>query len=73
MPSVCWWLIFALVLPFGYNVMTKWRFAMKTFSLSSSPARPQRLWQVAGLNNADGVALWAKSMKAGREGGEPDH
>jgi hypothetical protein len=29
MPSVCWWLIFALVLPFGYNVMTKWRFAMK--------------------------------------------
>jgi hypothetical protein len=57
MPSVCWWLIFALVLPFGYNVMTKWRFAMKTFSLSSTPARPQRLWQVAGLNNADGVAL----------------
>ncbi len=46
---------------------------MKTFSLSSTPARPQRLWQVAGLNNADGVALWAKSMKAGREGGEPDH
>lgn len=37
--------------------MTKWRFAMKTFSLSSTPARPQRLWQVAGLNNADGVAL----------------
>ena len=30
---------------------------MKTFSLSSTPARPQRLWQVAGLNNADGVAL----------------
>jgi len=57
MPSVCWWLIFAPVLPFGYNVMTKWRFAMKTFSLSSTPARPQRLWQVAGLNNADGVAL----------------
>jgi hypothetical protein len=54
---VCWWLIFALVLPFGYNVRTKWRFAMKTFSLSSTPARPQRLWQVAGLNNADGVAL----------------
>jgi hypothetical protein len=53
----CWWLIFALVLPFGYNEMTKWRFAMKTFSLSSTPARPQRLWQVAGLNNADGVAL----------------
>jgi uncharacterized protein (DUF2384 family) len=57
MPSVCWWLIFALVLPFGYNEKTKWRFAMKTFSLSSTPARPQRLWQVAGLNNADGVAL----------------
>jgi hypothetical protein len=37
---------------------------MKTFSLSSTPARPQRLWQVAGLNNADGVALRAKSMKA---------
>jgi putative toxin-antitoxin system antitoxin component (TIGR02293 family) len=53
----CWWLIFALVLPFGYNEKTKWRFAMKTFSLSSTPARPQRLWQVAGLNNADGVAL----------------
>ena len=30
---------------------------MKTFSLSSTPARPQRLWQVAGLNNADSVAL----------------
>lgn len=46
---------------------------MKTFSLSSTPARPQRLWQVAGLNNADGVALLAKSMKAWTGGGEPDH
>ncbi|HBX8146500.1 TPA: hypothetical protein MIH39_27240, partial [Klebsiella pneumoniae] len=39
-PFVCWWLIFALIFPFGYNVRTKWRFAMKTFSLSSTPARP---------------------------------
>ncbi|WP_312227773.1 antitoxin Xre/MbcA/ParS toxin-binding domain-containing protein [Pseudescherichia sp.] len=30
---------------------------MKTFSVSTSQARPPRLWQVAGLNNADGVAL----------------
>jgi len=30
---------------------------MKTFSVSTSQARPTRLWQVAGLNNADGVAL----------------
>lgn len=30
---------------------------MKTFSLSTTPARPPRLWQVAGLNNSDGVAL----------------
>ncbi len=30
---------------------------MKTFSISTSQARPTRLWQVAGLNNADGVAL----------------
>lgn len=30
---------------------------MKTFSLSSTKARPPRLWQVAGLNNSDGVAL----------------
>lgn len=30
---------------------------MKTFSLSTTQARPPRLWQVAGLNNADGVAL----------------
>ncbi|WP_312778499.1 antitoxin Xre-like helix-turn-helix domain-containing protein, partial [Pseudescherichia sp.] len=30
---------------------------MKTFSASATQARPPRLWQVAGLNNADGVAL----------------
>ncbi|NIF24379.1 type II RES/Xre toxin-antitoxin system antitoxin [Candidatus Pantoea multigeneris] len=30
---------------------------MKTFSLSTTSARPPRLWQVAGLNNSDGVAL----------------
>lgn len=30
---------------------------MKTFSLSTTQARPPRLWQVAGLNNADGIAL----------------
>ncbi len=47
---------------------------MKTFSLSSTPARPQRLWQVAGLNNADGVALLGQINEGpGREGGEPDH
>ena len=30
---------------------------MKTFSLSTTQARPPRLWQVAGLNTSDGVAL----------------
>ncbi|ATO33134.1 hypothetical protein DZA65_02174 [Dickeya dianthicola] len=30
---------------------------MKTFSLSTTQTRPPRLWQVAGLNNSDGVAL----------------
>ncbi|EBL6422026.1 DUF2384 domain-containing protein [Salmonella enterica subsp. enterica serovar Give] len=30
---------------------------MKTFSLSTTQARPSRLWQVAGLNNSDGVVL----------------
>lgn len=30
---------------------------MKTFSVSTIQPRPPRLWQVAGLNNADGVAL----------------
>ncbi|MDI9222777.1 DUF2384 domain-containing protein [Pantoea sp. EA-12] len=30
---------------------------MKTFSISTSQAKPPRLWQVAGLNNSDGVAL----------------
>ncbi|HHN6585519.1 TPA: antitoxin Xre/MbcA/ParS toxin-binding domain-containing protein [Escherichia coli] len=30
---------------------------MKTFSLSSTQARPPRLWQVAGLSRSDGVAL----------------
>lgn len=30
---------------------------MKTFSLSTSQVKPPRLWQVAGLNNSDGVAL----------------
>ncbi|HDL6960668.1 TPA: DUF2384 domain-containing protein [Yersinia enterocolitica] len=30
---------------------------MKTFSLSTTQARPSRLWKVAGLNNSDGVAL----------------
>lgn len=44
---------------------------MKTFSLSSTPARPQRLWQVAGLNNADGVALLGQINEGPTEGGEP--
>ena len=30
---------------------------MKTFSVSTAQTRPPRLWQVAGLNNSDGVAL----------------
>lgn len=30
---------------------------MKTFSLSTTQTRPPRLWQVAGLNSSDGVAL----------------
>lgn len=30
---------------------------MKTFNLSTTQARPPRLWQVAGLNTSDGVAL----------------
>lgn len=30
---------------------------MKTFSLPTTQTRPPRLWQVAGLNNSDGVAL----------------
>jgi len=30
---------------------------MKTFSVSTTQTKPPRLWQVAGLNNADGVAL----------------
>lgn len=30
---------------------------MKTFNLSTTQARPPRLWQVAGLNTTDGVAL----------------
>ncbi|EBJ1026301.1 hypothetical protein AO411_2028665 [Salmonella enterica subsp. enterica serovar Sarajane] len=30
---------------------------MKTFSLSATRTRPTRLWQVAGLNNSDGVSL----------------
>ncbi|WP_312269411.1 antitoxin Xre/MbcA/ParS toxin-binding domain-containing protein [Pseudescherichia sp.] len=30
---------------------------MKTFSVSTSQTKPPRLWQVAGLNNADGIAL----------------
>lgn len=30
---------------------------MKTFNLSTTQARPPRLWQVAGLNTSDGVTL----------------
>lgn len=30
---------------------------MKTFNFSTIQARPPRLWQVAGLNTSDGVAL----------------
>lgn len=30
---------------------------MKTFNLSTTQARPPRLWQVVGLNTSDGVAL----------------
>ncbi len=30
---------------------------MKTFSVSTSQTKPPRLWQVAGLKNADGIAL----------------
>jgi putative toxin-antitoxin system antitoxin component (TIGR02293 family) len=30
---------------------------VKTFNLSTTQARPPRLWQVAGLNTSDGVAL----------------
>ncbi|WP_326903137.1 DUF2384 domain-containing protein (plasmid) [Kosakonia cowanii] len=30
---------------------------MKTFNLSTTQARPPRLWQVAGLNTSDGIAL----------------
>ena len=30
---------------------------MKTFNLSTTQAKPPRLWQVAGLNTSDGVAL----------------
>lgn len=30
---------------------------MKTFSLSTTQTRQSRLWQAAGLNNSDGVAL----------------
>jgi putative toxin-antitoxin system antitoxin component (TIGR02293 family) len=30
---------------------------VKTFNLSTTQAKPPRLWQVAGLNTSDGVAL----------------
>jgi putative toxin-antitoxin system antitoxin component (TIGR02293 family) len=30
---------------------------MKTFNYSTTQAKPPRLWQVAGLNTSDGVAL----------------
>ncbi|WP_299999283.1 antitoxin Xre/MbcA/ParS toxin-binding domain-containing protein [uncultured Cedecea sp.] len=30
---------------------------MKTFSLSTTPSRQPRLWQAAGLNTSDGIAL----------------
>lgn len=36
---------------------------MKTFSLSATRTRPPRLWQVAGLNNSDGVALLGQINK----------
>lgn len=36
---------------------------MKTFSLSTTQARPPRLWQVAGLNSSDGVALLGQINK----------
>ncbi|CAG75704.1 conserved hypothetical protein [Pectobacterium atrosepticum SCRI1043] len=40
---------------------------MKTFSLSTTQTRPPRLWQVAGLNNSDGVALLGQ-INEGLEG-----
>ncbi|WP_113625700.1 type II RES/Xre toxin-antitoxin system antitoxin [Pectobacterium peruviense] len=40
---------------------------MKTFSLSTTQSRPPRLWQVAGLNHSDGVALLGQ-ISEGLEG-----
>ncbi|GLW39071.1 antitoxin Xre/MbcA/ParS toxin-binding domain-containing protein [Pectobacterium actinidiae] len=40
---------------------------MKTFSLSTTQARPPRLWQVAGLHHSDGVALLGQ-IREGLEG-----
>ena len=40
---------------------------MKTFSVSATESRPLRLWQVAGLNNTDGIALLGQ-INEGLEG-----
>ncbi|HKS35336.1 MAG TPA: antitoxin Xre/MbcA/ParS toxin-binding domain-containing protein [Enterobacteriaceae bacterium] len=40
---------------------------MKTFSVSAAESRPLRLWQVAGLNNTDGIALLGQ-ISEGLEG-----
>jgi len=44
---------------------------MKTFSLSAGSARPPRLWQVAGLNSAEGVTL-VEQINEGLDGGVAD-
>ena len=40
---------------------------MKTFSFSATQNRPKRLWQIVGLNHADGVALLGQ-INEGLEG-----
>ena len=40
---------------------------MKTFSISVAESRPPRLWQVAGLNSTDGIALLGQ-INEGLEG-----
>ena len=40
---------------------------MKTFSVSATESRPPRLWQVAGLNSTDGIALLGQ-INEGLEG-----
>lgn len=40
---------------------------MKTFSISAAESRPPRLWQVAGLNSTDGIALLGQ-INEGLEG-----